>query len=332
MYVVSPSEVATGYSGPAAEVSGVACVTETIDIAHVPGVHPSEWSRGFGITNLSNSLEFYIGAGSMQLASMMRQEGKGVVMNPALEAMMPTARFETNAGVWNTLKLGDGGNIENTASLALLRRKCKEVLAVVGTSTGPFVSKFSKKAVTDSKGNVRPPPSEMTREEYDAAAFGGSTDLASLFGVPVIAADGSWNYHGTGFNYRTNKVFGIERYYDMLDQFEAALKRGAPLLARLEGVEVLRNAFHGVEPYTCNYTVLYNHAPKEWLDKVPLETLKKVLGEGEANTKGHFPYYKTTGHNPPTLMEFTPLQTNLLADMMAWIVDAEWDKLKPCFS
>lgn len=49
----------------------------------------------------------------------------------------------------------------------------------------------------------------MTREEYDAAAFGGSTDLASLFGVPVIAADGSWNYHGTGFNYRTNKVFGI---------------------------------------------------------------------------------------------------------------------------
>ena len=78
------------------EVSGAACVTETIDIAHVPGVHPSEWSRGFGITNLSNSLEFYIGAGSMQLASMMRQERKGVVMNPALEAMMPTARFETN--------------------------------------------------------------------------------------------------------------------------------------------------------------------------------------------------------------------------------------------
>ena len=32
------------------------------------------------------------------------------------------------------------------------------------------------------------------------------------------------------------------------------------------------------------------------------------------------------------LMEFTPLQTNLLADMMAWIVDAEWDKLRPCFS
>ena len=169
------------------EVSGVACVTETIDIAHVPGVHPSEWSRGFGITNLSNSLEFYIGAGSMQLASMMRQERKGVVMNPALEAMMPTARFETNvlaspppdpcfasarrplvlsssslsgpqAGVWNTLKLGDGGNIENTASLALLRRKCKEVLVVVGTSTGPFVSKFSKKEQRSPHSHRRPHP------------------------------------------------------------------------------------------------------------------------------------------------------------------------------
>jgi hypothetical protein len=102
---------------------------------------------------------------------------------------MPTARFETNvlasppsrslfrlrpkpvptscrssslsgpqAGVWNTLKLGDGGNIENTASLALLRRKCKEVLAVVGTSTGPFVSKFSKKEQRSPHSHRRPHP------------------------------------------------------------------------------------------------------------------------------------------------------------------------------
>ena len=141
-YVVSPSEVATGYSGPPAEVSGLACISETIDIGHVPGVHPSEWSQGFG---KANSLEFYLGAGSMMEAASLSSKQfslMGRIENAALEALMPTARFETNVGVWNTLKLGDGGNLDNTASLTLLRRQCKEVLVLMSSGT-PFCSKCS---------------------------------------------------------------------------------------------------------------------------------------------------------------------------------------------
>ena len=82
----------------------------------------------------------------------------------------------------------------------------------------------------------RPPPSEMTPNEYDAAALGA--DLSSLFGVPLIAADGSWNYQSPGFNYQTNQVFAIERYHELCEKFESALASGAPLVTRLENVEV----------------------------------------------------------------------------------------------
>ena len=76
----------------------------------------------------------------------------------------------------------------------------------------------------------------MTRNEYDAAALGA--DLSSLFGVPLIAADGSWNYQSPGFNHQTNQVFAIERYHELCEKFESALASGAPLVARLENVEV----------------------------------------------------------------------------------------------
>ena len=143
-YVVSPSEVLTNYSGPPMEVSSLACISETIDIGHVPGVHPSEWSQGFG---KANSLEFYLGAGSMMEAASLSSKQfslMGRIENAAFEALMPTARFETNVGVWNTLKLGDGGNLDNTASLTLLRRQCKEVLVLM-SSGRPFYSKSSNK-------------------------------------------------------------------------------------------------------------------------------------------------------------------------------------------
>ena len=97
--------------------------------------------------------------------------------------------------------------------------------------------------------------------------------------------------------------------------------------------QVHANTFHGVVPYTCNYTVIWNQAPRKWLEKVPPATLEAVLnGDVDSvNTPGSFPNFATIRQNKG-LMEFTPLQTNLLADMMAWIVHAEWDKLKPCFS
>jgi hypothetical protein len=124
-----------------------------------------------------------------------------------------------------------------------------------------------------------------------------------------------------------NAVFDASKYRELLDGFDRSTAAGGGALYCGRNWEVRANEIYNIRGYTAfNICFVYNYAGAQWKASLP-EPIKswvtppdpKNLGE-QAKELTRFPYYRTFGENRTRVIQLTPLQVNLLADLASWSI------------
>jgi hypothetical protein len=180
----------------------------------------------------------------------------------------------------------DGGDLENTGIVALLRRRYPLILAFVNSEvvfgqTGTYPLGIDP-CVSALFGKTMVPPLGQSVQVFDASLF-----------APLMQALGNMN-NLTGVPWALSEL---------------------PVLPG--------NPF-GIPAYTPNILWLYNGRSKSWVDEITDPTVRWVATQPPAT--GSLPWLSTVFQNPsdipdiPELLMYTPWQVNLLANMWSWIL------------
>jgi hypothetical protein len=180
----------------------------------------------------------------------------------------------------------DGGDLENTGIVALLRRQYPLIVAFVNSEvvfgqTGTYPLGIDP-CVSALFGKTRVPFTGQSVQVFDASLF-----------APLMQALGNMN-NLTGVPWALSEL---------------------PVLPG--------NPF-GIPAYTPNILWLYNGRSKSWVDEITDPTVRWVATQPPAT--GSLPWLSTVFQNPsdipdiPELLMYTPWQVNLLANMWSWIL------------
>lgn len=127
-----------------------------------------------------------------------------------------------------------------------------------------------------------------------------------------------------------NAVFERERYREVLAGFDAAVRDGNGALYCGTNWTVLSNEIYNIRGYPrLNICFVYNHAAEKWKAALPPTIRDWVTPPDprklskQAKALQRFPYYKTFGENRTSVIQLTPLQVNMLADLAAWSVTSD---------
>ena len=155
--------------------------------------------------------------------------------------------------------------------------------------------------------------------------MGIDANLLALFGHSVKAR---------GVNTSRNQVFTQEDFIPVASALQAAKRAGGAALTNAE-LQVQENAWWGVEGGWKVQVLWY------YLDRVPVwesqlgQPIRKAIRKGNRRWPlfGHgpfkaFPHYATMGENLLDLVELTPEQVNLLADLCCWTVTDNVDAFR----
>lgn len=151
---------------------------------------------------------------------------------------------------------------------------------------------------------------------------------------------------------RMNRVFGHQRYLELLANLNAAKAAGEAAVHCGTEWTVKENEIYNIRSYHgLNICWVYNHAADQWRKALP-KTVQDWLGgppaavgrgterhrvgvgrrrfrwargpaaagKAEAAELEDFPYYATFFENAPRMMKLNTLQANLLAELAAWSI------------
>lgn len=180
----------------------------------------------------------------------------------------------------------DGGDLENTGIVALLRRQYPLILAFVNSEvvfgqTGTYPLGIDP-CVSALFGKTTVPPLGQSVQVFDSSLF-----------APLMQALGNMN-NLTGVPWTLSEL------------------------------PVLPNNPFGIPPYTANILWIYNGRSKSWLDEITDPAIRRVVTRPPAT--GVLPWLSTVFQNPsdipdvPELLMYTPWQVNLLANMWSWFL------------
>jgi hypothetical protein len=179
----------------------------------------------------------------------------------------------------------DGGDLENTGIVALLRRQYPLILAFVNsevvfgdTSTYPL---GIDPCVSALFGKTTVPPLGQSVQVFDSNLF-----------APLMQSLGNMN-NLTGVPWALSEL---------------------PVLPK--------NPF-GIPPYPANILWIYNGRSKSWVDEITDPIIRSLVTTPPAT--GNLPWLSTVFQNTdswgvPQLLMYTPAQVNLLANMWSWIL------------
>ncbi len=193
--------------------------------------------------------------------------------------------------------IGDGGNLENTGIMALLRRKMPRIVAFVHALTPLSWDTGAKQVVVDSQ-------------------------LPPLFGLqPKIPGQPYIPYPGpaapvpaSAAPYRYNQVFDSQAFYSLIDTLWKAHQAGGSAICKQTQLTVHDNprfGIHGVGPVDILW--VYTNPVTSWRNR--LRTTVRLGMDFEPLLYGSFPNYDTF-----LQLHLVSRQVNLLAHLSCWNV------------
>lgn len=184
---------------------------------------------------------------------------------------------------------GDGGNIENYGLIPLLLRGINRIIVFVNSET---------KLSLDYNPRNRP-----GKKAVDAF-------LPPLFGFP-----NSLNPN--------NRIFTRQAWQSLITALQTQKKQGLPLVT-VQTHTVQSNPWWGLQGgWEVEICWVYNDRVASWEQQLPSHLQAQIsLGNGPIplGPFRHFPNYLTVDQNLLDLVQLTPAQVNLLADLSCWNV------------
>jgi len=195
--------------------------------------------------------------------------------------------------------LADGGSIENSGLLNLLRRGCKEIIVFVDS-------------LVPLKPNSEYKPFQRSPTDNDV-----DVDLAVLFGMMSESANKSVA------NLVNDQIFPRFRFNELIVEMQRKQGQGGGIVVR-QPLQTIENSFWGIPAgRKVVVTWVYLSRCPLWEKSLPLDTQKLVIPEVDASNPSKlrqrgmfasFPHYSTQK------LRYTYEQANLLTNMAGWVV------------
>ena len=232
------------------------------------------------------------------------------------------------------MSIVDGGDLENTGIVAMLRRRYPVIVCCVNTST-PMNPDWKTKptkgtyegidqqvsalfgftpATTTASREIRERAVEMIAGPAPAAMMQMSADeqmpKAMRFSIPQ----------------QPIQVFPSDEWPAVQQGLMNALAAGGPVWVATQHTIWPDNPF-GIPPYPGDGKVtvvwLYNQKIAKWVSALPSDVQTFLGSTSKRNYMANFPNYETVFQNKdiigiPELLLLTPQQVNLIADMWTW--------------
>lgn len=201
------------------------------------------------------------------------------------------------------MDISDGGNLENTGILSMLRRRVDRIVVVISS-----------------------PVPLQPAEVWDPQTMPNETDIdsqfASLFGVFITPlTEQSWNY-------RSNHVFNKEDFPAEAAKLQAAQAAGRGAVVNTQLCTVQNDRWGIREGFCPNITWIYLARLGHWEERLPRKIAEHVVGpagSSEGPRSGpfeNFPFY------PTMKLEYTARQTNLLSVLGAATIRLNEDLIR----
>jgi hypothetical protein len=196
--------------------------------------------------------------------------------------------------------LGDGGNLENTGIMALLRRKMPRIIAFIHALTPLSWDPVANQVVVDSQ-------------------------LPPLFGLqPKITGQPYIPYPNpptsvppSSAPYRYNQVFDAQAFYGLIDQLWKAHQAGGSAICKQTGLAVYDNAHFGIQGADpVDVLWVYTNPVTAWRNQL-VDTVRLGM-DFEPLLYRSFPNYDTF-----LQLHLIARQVNLLAHLSCWNVTNE---------
>ena len=190
----------------------------------------------------------------------------------------------------------DGGEIENFGLIGLLRRRVERLIVFV---------------------NTLHPLSERMEFREPFETIGIDPFIPPLFGYPSSKCP-------------HNQVFSRAAFQDVVSKLHAAKRRGHGVIASTR-LMVQKNERWGVSgDWETQVCWIYNERVPSWEILLNPE-IRRAIEDGQlphpSGPVENFPFYKTEGQNPGSIIRLTPMQVNLLAELSCWNVLQHGDYL-----
>jgi hypothetical protein len=234
------------------------------------------------------------------------------------------------------MSIVDGGDLENTGIVAMLRRGYRTIICCVNTST-PMNPDWKTKPTKGTYEGIDSQISALfgfTPAETTATREVRQRAIAAITG-PVPAAMMSMPDEAQtpkalriSIPQQPIQVFPKEEWPAVQQGLMNALASGGPVWCRSEHTIWPDNPF-GIPPYPGDGKItviwLYNQKVAKWVSALPADVQAFLSSTSHRNYMANFPNFETVFQNRdaigiPELLLLTPQQVNLLADMWSWSI------------
>jgi hypothetical protein len=197
--------------------------------------------------------------------------------------------------------IGDGGNLENTGIMALLRRRITRIVAFVHAEQALSWDPVARQVTVDGQlpplFGIEPKVPGQRYQPYPSPP------------APVPSAAAPFRY---------NQVFPPEAFYNLIDQLWSASRAGGSAMYLSRGLPVQDNAHFGVSGVgPVDVLWVYTNPVRAWSAR--LRDIVKLGMDFEPLLYKSFPNYDTV-----LQLHLEPRQVNLLAHLSCWnVINAE---------